>query len=199
MGIEAREVNTREAMAEEAKDVQWYVVRAIAGQENKAKQYLESEIARLKLENIIQRVVIPTEKVFEIRNGKKRTRERSYLPGYMLLQAYLEPEVIQVIRDVPGIIGFPGHSKDSNIPPQPLRESEVNKILGKVEELQTADETMENPYRVGEAIKVMDGPFSGFTGSVEEVDEMKKKLKVSVKIFGRVTPLELNFLQVERV
>jgi transcription termination/antitermination protein NusG len=186
-------------MGDGVKELQWYVVRAIAGQENKAKQYLESEIARLKLESIIQRVVIPTEKVFEIRNGKKRTRERSYLPGYILLQAQLEPETIQVIRDVPGIIGFPGHTRESNIPPQPLRESEVNKILGKVEELSGADETMENPFRIGEGIKVMDGPFSGFTGAVEEVDEVKKKLRVSVKIFGRVTPLELNFLQVERV
>lgn len=182
-----------------APELHWYVVRSVAGQENKAKQYLESEIARLGLEHVIPRVIIPTEKVFEIRNGKKRTRERSYLPGYMLLQANLDMEVIQVIRDVPGIIGFPNHKRESQELPQPLRESEVNKILGKAEELETAEEMMENPFSVGEAIKVMDGPFSGFSGTVEEVDEVKKKVRVSVKIFGRVTPLELNFLQVERI
>jgi len=180
-------------------ELQWYVVRSVAGQENKAKVYLESEIGRLGLENVIPRVLIPTEKVFEMRAGKKRSRERNFLPGYILLQAALEAEIIQVIKDVPGIIGSPGMQKGSNAMPIPLRQSEVDKILGKVTEMQETGEIMDNPYRIGEAIKVMDGPFSGFSGTVEEVQEEKKKLKVAVKIFGRVTPLELNFLQVERI
>lgn len=176
---------------------QWYVLRAVTGQEKKVKQYLESEISRLHLEGFIQQIIIPTEKVFEMRGGKKRTRERSYLPGYILINASLQPEIIQVIRDVPGAIGFLGSEKGQT--PVPMRESEINKILGKAEELNEAGEVMENPFIVGEEVKVMDGAFNGFSGVVEEVNEDKKKLKVMVKIFGRNTPLELNYLQVERV
>ena len=109
---------------------QWYVVRAISGQEKKVKQYLESEIDRLNLQEEITQVLIPTEKVFEMRNGKKRIRERSFLPGYVLIEASLVGEVMQTIRDVPGVIGFLGTEKGQK--PVPIREAEVNKILGKV-------------------------------------------------------------------
>ncbi len=176
---------------------QWYVVRAVTGQEKKVKQYIEAEVARLKLEHFVLELLIPVEKVFEMRNGKKRTREKNHYPGYIMLNALLQPEVIQIIRETPGVIGFAGKGKDA--PPVPMRESEINRMLGRVDELSEAGETMENPYQKGESIKVMDGPFNGFTGVVEEVDETKKKLKVTVKIFGRNTPLELNYLQVERL
>jgi len=179
------------------KGANWYVIRAVSGQEKNVKQYLESEIDRLKIEHLIEEILIPTEKVFELRNGKKRTRERNFMPGYMLVRANLNPEVIDVIKDVPSVIGFLGGQKGKE--PIPLRESEVNKIMGKVEELEDRGEVMENPYHIGEHVKVMDGPFNGFEAVVEEVDDDKKRLKVTVKIFGRSTPLELKYLQVERL
>jgi transcriptional antiterminator NusG len=175
---------------------QWYVLRAISGQEKKVKQYLEAEIQRLKLQDAVAEIFIPTEKVYEIRNGKKKTREKSFLPGYLLIEADLQGEVVQAIKDVPGVIGFLGSERGQT--PVPLRKSEINKILGKAEELNEMGESLENPYHVGEMVKVMDGPFNGFSGVVEEVMEDKKKLKVMVKIFGRNTPLELNYLQVEK-
>lgn len=175
---------------------QWYVVRAISGKEKKVKQYIESEVERLSLQDLVTQVVIPTEKVFEMRNGKKRIRERSFLPGYVLIEAALQGEVMQAIKDVPGVIGFLGTEKGQT--PVPLRKAEVNKILGKVDEMNEIGEVPEEPFVVGEPVKVMAGPFNGFSGSVEEVYEDKKKLKVMVKIFGRNTPVELNYYQVEK-
>ncbi|MBX3101356.1 MAG: transcription termination/antitermination factor NusG [Bacteroidetes bacterium] len=175
----------------------WYVVRCISGQEKKVKQYLESEIERLHLQGNVLQILIPSEKVYEMRNGKKRSREKSLYPGYIFLEAMANPEIIQVIRDVPGVVGFLGADKGKT--PIPMREIEVQKMLGQVTELEEMEEVMENPYAVGEEVKVMDGPFNGFTGLVEEVYDDKKKLKVAVKIFGRNTPLELNYLQVERI
>lgn len=175
---------------------QWYVVRAISGKEKKVKQYIESEIDRLKLEEQITQVIIPTEKVFEMRNGKKKIRERSFLPGYVLIEADLGGEVMQAIKDVPGVIGFLGTEKGQT--PVPLRKAEVNKILGKVDEMNEIGEIPEDPFVIGEPVKVMAGPFNGFSGTVEEIDDDKKKLKVMVKIFGRNTPVELNYFQVEK-
>jgi transcriptional antiterminator NusG len=175
---------------------QWYVVRAISGQEKKVKQYLESEIERLNLKDFVAQVLIPTEKVFEMRGGKKKIRERSFLPGYVLLEATLDGEVMQAIRDVPGVIGFLGTEKGQS--PVPLRPAEINKILGKVDEMNEVGETLDNPFVIGEPVKVMAGPFNGFSGSVEEIYDDKKKLKVMVKIFGRNTPVELNYYQVEK-
>lgn len=186
----------------------WYVVRAISGQEKKVKEYIESELNRMGMSQAVQQILIPTEKVFEMRNGKKRQRERSFLPGYILINAHLTAEIEQAIKDVPGAIGFLEGEAVTNTSgektkkplrrPLTLRESEVNRILGKVDEMDEQGESMDNPYVLGETIKVMDGPFSGFTGLVEEVDNEKKKLKVMVKIFGRNTPLELSYYQVER-
>jgi transcriptional antiterminator NusG len=175
---------------------QWYVVRAISGQEKKVKLYLESEIERLHLQDFVSQVLIPTEKVFEMRGGKKKIRERSFLPGYVLLEATLDGEVMQAIRDVPGVIGFLGTEKGQS--PVPLRASEINKILGKVDEMNEVGETLDNPFVIGEPVKVMAGPFNGFSGTVEEIYDDKKKLKVMVKIFGRNTPVELNYYQVEK-
>ncbi|MDI1353888.1 MAG: transcription termination/antitermination protein NusG [bacterium] len=173
----------------------WYVVRAISGQEKKVKQYIEVEITRLKLNDYVSQVLIPTEKVIQIRNGKKSTKERSFYPGYVLIEAVLAGEVPHVIKNITGVIGFLGETKGGN--PVPMRLSEVNRILGKVDELVESEGTMSTKYTVGESVKVINGPFNGFNGVIEEVMEDKKKIKVTVKIFGRKTPVELNFGEVE--
>lgn len=179
-------------MGEQVK--KWYVVRAISGNEKKVKIYLESEINRLKLQDYISQVLIPTEKVYLVRNGKKVSKERSYLPGYVLIEAVLTGEIPHIIRNIPGVLGFLG-SKDE---PVPLRQAEVNRILGKVDELSEQGAEFSIPYIVGESVTVIDGPFNSFSGIIEEINEEKKKLKVMVKIFGRKTPLELSFTQVAK-
>lgn len=181
-------------MAESTK--KWYVVRAISGKENKIKSYIESEIERNNLTSYVSQILIPTEKVYQIRNGKKISKERSFFPGYILVEADLSGEVPHVIRGVNGVIGFLGAEKRGN--PLPIRMAEVNRILGKVDELAETEEEMTIPYVIGESIKVTDGPFNGFTGTIENINEEKKKLEVMVKIFGRKQPLELSFLQVEK-
>lgn len=183
-------------MAESEIKKRWYVVRAIAGKENKVKDQLELEVERNGLSDYVDQVLIPKEKVFQIRNGKKISKERSFFPGYILIEAALEGEVPHVIKGVTNVIGFLGEKKGST--PVPLRQSEVNRILGKVDELAESDAEVNIPYVVGETVKVVDGPFNSFSGIIEDINEEKKKLKVMVKIFGRKTPLELSFLQVEK-
>ncbi len=180
-------------MAEIAK--KWYVVRALSGKEKKVKELLEAEISRLNLSNYIAQVLIPTEKVYQVRNGKPIHKERNFFPGYILINAALDGEIEHVIRGINGIIGFLGTKDGKAIP---LRNDEVSRILGKVDELAENDEEVNVPYYVGEPVKVIDGPFNGFSGVIEEVYDEKKKLKVMVKIFGRRTPLELRFIQVEK-
>jgi transcription termination/antitermination protein NusG len=180
-------------MSEQGKN--WYVVRAISGSEKKVKQYIEKEIEGLNLMDAVSQVLVPTEKVYQLRKGKKISKERNYFPGYILIEANLGGELAHIIKAVPGVIGFLSE-KGGN--PIPLRPSEVNRILGKVDELSEKGEEMNDPFIVGETVKVVDGPFNNFSGVVEEVDDDKKKLKVMVKIFGRKTPLELSFLQVEK-
>jgi transcriptional antiterminator NusG len=181
-------------MAENTK--KWYVVRAISGKENKIKKYIEDEILRNGLSNNLSQILIPTEKIFQIRNGKKISKERNFFPGYILIEADLSGEMPHVIRNVNGVIGFLGAEKGGD--PLPVRMAEVNRILGKVDELADSDEELTIPFVVGENIKVIDGPFNGFTGSIEKINEEKRKLEVMVKIFGRKQPLELSFLQVEK-
>ncbi len=175
----------------------WYVVRAIGGQENKVKTYIENEIARLKLSDFIEQVLVPTEKVIQVRNGKKINKERVYFPGYIMIEANLSGEIPHIIKSVPGVIGFLGEVKGGD--PVPLRMSEVNRMLGKVDELSVQNENVAIPYVVGETVKVVDGPFNGFDGSIEKINEEKRKLEVMVKIFGRKTPLELSYMQVEKI
>lgn len=172
----------------------WYVIRAISGNEKKVKQYLESEINRLGLHDSISQVLIPTEKVYQVHKGKKISKERNYLPGYILIEAFLTGEIPHIIKNVPGVLGFLGSKGE----PVPLRPAEVNRILGKVDELSEQGEEVSVPFIVGETVTVIDGPFNSFTGVIEEINEEKKKLKVMVKIFGRKTPLELGFMQVEK-
>ncbi|HCI58721.1 MAG: transcription termination/antitermination factor NusG [Bacteroidetes bacterium] len=173
----------------------WYVIRAISGKEKKVKQYIESEISRLGLSDYVAQVLIPTEKVYQIKDGKKISKERSYLPGYVLIEANLVGEIPHIIENVTGVISFLGSKGEA---PAPLRQSEVNRILGKVDELADSEEVLNIPFVVGETVKVTDGPFNSFSGVIEEVHEDKKKLKVMVKIFGRKTPLELSYMQVEK-
>ena len=182
-------------MAESVK--KWYVVRAIGGQENKVKNYIENEIARLKLSDYIDQVLVPTEKVIQIRKGKKINKEKVYFPGYIMIEANLSGEIPHIIKSVPGVIGFLGEVKGGD--PVPLRKSEVNRMLGKVDELAVQNENVAIPYVIGETVKVVDGPFNGFDGSIEKINEEKRKLEVMVKIFGRKTPLELSYMQVEKV
>jgi len=174
----------------------WYVVRAVSGKEKKVKQYLDLEISRLKLEDFVEQVLIPTEKVFQIRNGKKIMKEKSYLPGYVLIEAALVGEVSHVIKSIPNVIGFLGTEKGGE--PVPMRMSEVNRILGKVDELSETEEEMKIPFVLGESVKVIDGPFNNFSGVIDDINEEKKKLKVMVKIFGRKNLLELSYMQVAK-
>jgi len=175
----------------------WYVVRAVSGQENKVKNYIETEISKAGLSDYVSQVLVPTEKVVQVRDGKKISKDRVYFPGYVMLEANLTGEVPHIIKSITGVIGFLGETKGGDA--VPLRLTEVNRMLGKVDELTVKVDNTAIPYSVGETIKVIDGPFNGFNGTVEKVNEEKRKLEVMVKIFGRKTPLELSFMQVEKV
>ena len=179
---------------------QWYVVRAIGGKEGKVKEYLESEIRHNHLEEYISQVLIPTEKVYTIRNGKKISKEKVSYPGYVLVEAALVGQIPIIIRNTPNVLGFLGDTKEDSrkMIATPLRPQEVSRILGRVDEMSEMDEENEVPFFVGETVKVTDGPFSSFQGTIESVDNERKKLTVSVKIFGRKTPMELSFTQVEK-
>ena len=169
----------------------WYVLRTFSGHEKKVKEYLEGEVERLGYEDKLTQVVIPTETVFEMRAGKKKTREKTSFPGYILLEALVDPYLQEVISGAPSTIGFLG----ANGEPVPLRPDEVNRILGMMDE--EKGEQPEIPFKTGDPVKVVDGPFNTFTGFVEEVYPDKMKVRVMVSIFGRKTPLELDYLQVE--
>jgi len=174
----------------------WYSLRVISGKERKIKERIEKEIEINKWEDFVTQILVPTEKVYKIRNGKKVISERNILPGYILVEAQEDKfsgEMVSAIANIPNVIHFLGKSN-----PIPMRESEANRLLGKVDESQEAGESMIEPFIVGETVKIIDGPFSEFVGDIQEVNEEKKKLKVIVKIFGRGTEVELNFMQVEK-
>jgi len=179
-------------MGEQVK--KWYVVRAVSGKEKKVKEYIESEINRLGMQDFLSQVLIPTEKVYQVRKGKKISKERNYFPGYVLIEAALVGELTHIIRNVPNVLGFLGTGNE----PSPIRASEVKRILGKVDELAEQSEGINVPFIVGETVKVVDGAFNSCSGVIEEINEEKKKLKVMRKIFGRKTSLELTFMQVEK-
>lgn len=176
----------------ENSNLQWYVLRAITGQEKKIKLHIESEVASLGFQAYVSQVLIPIEKVFQIRAGKKVSKEKNFYPGYVFVEADLtQGEVKYLLRHTPGVLGFLGNNE-----PEPLRQNEVMRLLGKVDELIENEEEVVGSFMVGESITVTDGPFNSFTGIIEEINHEKKKLRVTVKIFGRKTPLELNFSQV---
>lgn len=178
-------------------DLKWYVLKAVSGQENKVKSYIENEMHRHNLDQYVTQVVIPMEKVITLKNGKKVPKERPYYPGYLMVEANLIGEVPHIIKNVPGVISFLSLTKGGD--PVPMRKSEVNRMLGRIDELSEFATEMDIPFVIGESVKVTDGPFSGFNGTVEKILEDKKKIEVSVMIFGRKTPMELNFMQVEKI
>jgi len=178
----------------EQQEKKWYVVRAISGKEKKAKEYIESEMAKRGWSADVPTVLIPTEQVVSIRNGKKVVKDRNYFPGYVIIEADLRDEIIPVIQSIPNVLDF---LREREGKPIPMRQAEVNRILGKMDSQVDGLEAMER-FIVGESVKVIDGPFNSFSGTVEEVNDEKKKLKVTVKIFGRRTPLELGYSQVEK-
>lgn len=175
----------------------WYSLRVISGKEKKIQERILHEVDRSQWEDIVFQVIVPTEKVYKIRNGKKVMQERNLLPGYILVEAYgskLNGDVAKTISDIPNVIHFLG--KES---PLPMTQMEANRLLGKVDESSETGETLSEPFLIGETVKIVDGPFADFVGDVQEVNEEKKKLKVIVKIFGRGTEVELNFMQVEKI
>ena len=175
----------------------WYVVRAVSGQENKIRNYMESEIKRLGFSDLVEEMLVPTQNVVQIRKGKKVNKEKVYFPGYIMIKANLSGEIPHIIKALPNVIGFLGETKGGD--PIPLRTAEVNRMLGTVDDLSMDSESISIPFILGENIKVIDGPFNGFNGTVEKVNEDKRKLEVMVKIFGRKTPLELSYMQVEKI
>ncbi|HBS53345.1 MAG: Transcription antitermination protein NusG [Bacteroidota bacterium] len=175
----------------------WYVVRAVSGQENKIKAYIEQEVNRVGMADYVSQVLVPTEKVVQVKDGKKISKERVYFPGYVMIEANLTGEIPHIIKSITGVIGFLGETKGGEA--VPLRQAEVNRMLGKVDELSVTTENVNIPYSIDETVKVIDGPFNGFNGTIEKINEEKRKLEVMVKIFGRKTPLELSFMQVEKV
>ena len=182
----------------------WYVLRTAGGKEKRAKEYIDSQVSAMGWRNNILQVLIPTEKVYQIKSGKKISKERTILPGYILIETEaMSGEMIHMLRNVPGVSGFIEEERTVDGArkkvPVPMRQSEVNRILGKMDELAASDEELEVAFHVGEPVKVIDGPFNSFQGIIEDVNNEQKKLKVIVKIFGRQTPLELNFTQVEKI
>ncbi len=175
----------------------WYVVRAVSGQENKIKAYIEHEVNRVGMADYVSQVLVPTEKVVQVKDGKKISKERVYFPGYVMIEANLTGEIPHIIKSITGVIGFLGETKGGEA--VPLRQAEVNRMLGKVDELSVTTENIIIPFTIDETVKVIDGPFNGFNGTIEKINEEKRKLEVMVKIFGRKTPLELSFMQVEKV
>ena len=184
-------------MEQEVENMNWYVLRVMGGKERKTVAFIEKEIDRLGMSDFVTQILVPTEKVYQIRNGKKVSKERNFFPGYVLVEANLVGEVPHVLKNVTGVLGFLGATKGGV--PVPMRKSEINRILGKVDEMSLTDEQINIPFVVGETVKVIDGPFNSFNAEIEGIDEQKKKLQLMVKIFGRKTPLELNFMQVEKL
>lgn len=175
----------------------WYVVRAISGQENKVKNYIETEINKAGYSDYLSKVLVPTETVVYQRNGKRISKERNFYPGYIMVEANLAGEVSHIIKSVAGVIGFLGETRNGD--PLPLRPSEVNKLLGKVDELSANPQMDSIQYEVDEVVKMVDGPFSGFNGTVVSVNKDKGKVELEVSMFGRMTKVELSYTQIEKL
>jgi transcriptional antiterminator NusG len=170
----------------------WYVLKVYTSHEQKVKQSIEFESKRLGLDDRIKQVVIPEETVFEVRNGKRRTKVKNFLPGYIIVNAILDKKVIDVVTNLASVVSFVGRRGVA----VPLQQHEIEKIIGRLEERKDIA-TIETQFQIGDPVKVIDGPFNGFSGSVKEVNNEKQKLKVEVGIFGRKTPVDLDFTQVE--
>ena len=173
-------------------DMKWFSLRVISGKEQKVKENIFYELEENSLQESIENIFVPTEKVIEVRGSKKRVKEKTFFPGYILIKMILTKESRYVVENTQGVLNFIG-SKNQ---PVPLRDNEVRRIIGEVEKKE-GQETLKTPFRVGDAVKVIDGPFSDFAGYVEEVNNDKQKVKDTVSIFGRPTPVELDFFQLE--
>lgn len=174
-------------------EAKWYVVRTFSGHENKVKQLLETEILeneQLKLK--IKDILVPTEKVFEVKDGKKRSKTKNFFPGYILVQAELDNQVKEFILRTQSVMGFLG----TRNMPNPLQPEEVRRIVGRINQNEST-ERMETIFRNGDLVKIIDGPFNNFSGTIQEVNEEKMKMKVMVSIFGRKTPVEIDFVQAQ--
>ena len=174
-------------------EMKWYSLRVYSGQEAKVKAHLENAIQFEKMEEYFGRIIVPSEPVLEMRGGKKRLKNKVFFPGYVLIEMVHNTKTAYLVQDAPGVISFVGPKNN----PQVVRLDEVDAILRRVERQETEVEKVDVPFSLGDVIRVMDGPFADFTGVVEEINEEKKKVKVSVSIFGRPTPVELDFLQVQ--
>ncbi len=202
--IEIKDVESGELKpAPPDKETKWYVLRVVSGKERKIKEYLDKDIIRNGWEKLILQVFLPVEKVYKVQNGKKVMRERNFYPGYVMIEVIdgkLTDEIAQHLSNISNVMHFLTDGKGSKGNIISLRRAEVNKMLGKVDEMADASGvTMSEPFIVGETIKIIDGPFNDFNGVIEEVTDEKKKLKVQVKIFGRATPVELSYMQVEKI
>lgn len=194
---------TTETPAVPEKETSWYVLRVVSGKERKIKEYLDKDIVRNGWVNIIKQVFLPVEKVYKVANGKKVMRERNFYPGYIMIEiadGKIHDDIIQHVSSISNVMHFLTDGKGSKGNIISLRKSEVNKMLGKVDEMaEEGGMSMSEPFIIGETIKIIDGPFNDFNGVIEEVIDEKKKLKVQVKIFGRATPVELSYMQVEKM
>jgi transcriptional antiterminator NusG len=174
----------------------WYIIHAYSGFENKVRDQIIADAERLGLSQAVEAVEVPTETVTEVKRGKKVQVERKFMPGYVLAKLVLTDDVYHLVKNTPKVTGFLG----SGAKPQPISEREAARYFGGVEEAKAAPRQQVNvDYEIGDQVKVLDGPFASFNGVVEELDFDKNKVKVSVSIFGRATPVELDFEQVELV
>ena len=172
----------------------WYIIHAYSGFENKVKEAILSEAERMGLEQLVEQVEVPTETVTEVKRGKKVQVERKFMPGYVLAKLSLNDDIYHLVKNTPKVTGFLGSSGK----PQPISEREAARYFGGVEAAKAAPKHQVSvDYEIGDAVKVLDGPFASFNGVVEELDFDKSRVKVSVSIFGRATPVELDFEQVE--
>ena len=191
-----------EAIVAPQPETKWYVLRVVSGKERKVKEYLDKDIVRNGWVEIIKQIFLPMEKVYKVVNGKKIMREKNYFPGYVMMEVLdgkLSDDIVQHVSNITNVMHFLTDGKGSKGNIISLRKSEVNKMLGKVDEMNDGGVTMSEPFIIGETIKIIEGPFNDFNGVIEEVNDEKKKLKVTVKIFGRSTPVELNYMQVEKL
>ncbi len=193
---------TTAEVAQHDQDTKWYVLRVVSGKERKVKEYLDKEVNRSGWSEKIRQIFLPMEKVYKVQNGKKVMREKNYFPGYVMIEVSdgkLSDDMVQHISSISNVMHFLTDGKGSKGNIISLRKAEVNKMLGKVDEMNDQGMVMNEPFIIGETIKIIEGPFNDFNGTIEEVNDEKKKLKVTVKIFGRSTPVELNYMQVEKL
>jgi transcription termination/antitermination protein NusG len=202
--MEAVEILDGEAPVVPQVETKWYVLRVVSGKERKVKEYLDKDLVRNGWTTIIKQIFLPMEKVYKVQNGKKVMREKNYFPGYVMMEvidnkAPIADDIVMHISNITNVMHFLTDGKGSKGNIISLRKSEVNKMLGKVDEMNDMGGSISEPFIIGETIKIIEGPFNDFNGVIEEVNEEKKKLKVTVKIFGRSTPVELNYMQVEKL